>query len=240
MQLIAPFEFIERFPAGRSLAVVGNAPSVLTGQFGPTIDDHDVVVRFNECALDSYETNIGRRTDILVSNPYAENRRPLLDGRSAAVLLILAPQTRRGDAAAFARWAGDHPVLFSYTPALVGVAGSDHTAALTTGTYAIHLLARLLQPSRIFLTGFTLFADKQRTHYWPGAPAPGLKAHDMRREALIFCSILNSLTAPVTATADVLSVFQRTGVRPQRAIRLGGDPPGSASWWARWFPRRAS
>lgn len=219
------------FPEGKTLAIIGNAPSVRQQRLGGHIDGHDVVVRFNECALDGFEEYVGRRTDILVSNPYAETRqRPLLDGRSAKVVLILTPQTRRGDAAEFARWAGDNKVLFSYTPALIGVPDADHTSALTTGTYAIHLLWRLLRPKSVFLSGFTMFAEPGSSHYWQGGAPPGLKAHDLKREASIFTSIINSIRAQVAITKDVFDVFGRTNAAPGKHVHLlhvGYNPASS-------------
>lgn len=212
MELITPFEFVELFPEGRSLAIVGNAPSLMEARRGAWIDSHDVVVRFNECALDEYEEHVGRRTDVLVSNPYPEaRRRPLLDGGRAAVLLIVTPQTRRGDRAVFEAWAGDHRVLFTYPPDLVTVENETH-GGLMTGSYGIHLLTRLLRPSLVSCTGFTVFRPGDRGHYWQEGLPGGLKSHDLEVEARMFVRILNAVRTTVKVTPDIEEVSRRTGI----------------------------
>ena len=223
MNLITPFEFVRRFPEGQRVAVVGNAPSVLERRLGEYIDAHDVVVRFNECALESYAEFVGERTDILVSNPYPEGRkRSLLDGNRAKVVLIITPQTRRGDQSVFEQWVGDHDVLFTYTPDLVRVEDSSHMAGLTTGTYALQLLWRLLRPRRLTCTGFTMFDRAQSTpqHYWAVQAPAGMAAHDLATEARIFVSVLNSMKQPVDVTPEVLSIARRHRVQFAPHVRL--------------------
>jgi hypothetical protein len=223
MELITPFDLVALFPESQSLAVVGNAPSVMDRELGSYIDSHDIVVRFNECALDDYAQFVGTRTDILVSNPYPEKRqRPLLDGGAAQVLLIINPQTRRGDRQAFERWAGEHKVLFTYTPDLVRVERSEHMAGLTTGTYAIQLLWRVLRPSRMLCTGFTMFhgSESEAQHYWTSLAPPGVAAHDLQTEAAIFLNVLNSVRTPVEVTPDVMDISRRHGIALGSHVRL--------------------
>jgi hypothetical protein len=118
MKLITPFDLVAMFPERQSVAIIGNAPSLRANQLGGWIDAHDVVVRFNECCMRGFEADVGLRTDILVTNPYAESRpRPPLDGETTPKLvLVLNPQTRRGEKDVFAQWVGEIPVLFSLTP----------------------------------------------------------------------------------------------------------------------------
>ncbi|MFW2831507.1 glycosyltransferase family 29 protein [Sphingomonas sp. ID0503] len=102
MEVITPFDFRDMFAEGGSLAIIGNAPSLVGEGLGAWIDSHDVVVRFNEAALAGFEADLGSRTDILVTNPYPEGRdRPPLDGFECRMVLAIAPLTRRGDAATF-------------------------------------------------------------------------------------------------------------------------------------------
>lgn len=227
MEVLTPFDFIQRFPERKTLAVVGNAPSLKDYRLGEFIDSHDVVVRFNEAAMTGRAEQIGSRTDILVANPYPESRkRPLLDGGRAGCVLVINPQTRRGDKDAFEKWVGDHDVLFTYTPDLVGVGESTHTRGLTTGTYALALLWRLLHPSRYFVTGFTMFFEGAPGHYWGSAQPSGLKAHDMVTEAALFIRILNAAKVPVHVTPDVEWVSQQIGVPLLPRVRIvdGQDP----------------
>lgn len=59
---------------GKSVAVVGNANSLLSTTFGAEIDSHDTVIRFNKAAglLDPnrYKRSTGNKTDIWVINNY--------------------------------------------------------------------------------------------------------------------------------------------------------------------------
>ena len=52
----------------RSMALVGNADTILEHASGARIDGCDVVVRFNRAHVDGIEDKVGRRTDILVAN----------------------------------------------------------------------------------------------------------------------------------------------------------------------------
>lgn len=221
MQLLTPFEFVRLFPEGQSLVVIGNAPSLKNEGLGEWIDSHDVVVRFNECALDGYAEDVGYRTSILVSNPYPEGReRPLLDGNSCTSILIVAPQTRRGVLEQFRAWAGDNRVLFTYTPDLIGVSDADHKAGLTTGSYALHLLSRLLKPSRVSCAGFTMFLEDTSHHYWRLMVPKGIRGHDMRREAEIFIRICNNISSETEVTEDIAWVSRRVKIPFRKSISI--------------------
>lgn len=221
MQVLTPFEFVEMFPEGQSVAIVGNSGSALERQNGRLIDDHDIVVRFNECAVDGYRSSIGQRTSILACNPYAETRsRQLLDGRRPDAVLCIASQTRRGDIEIFRDWVGSNRVLFTYSPDMIGVEDSTHRAGFTTGTYTLQLLSRVLRPSKMFLTGFTMFSPSDSMHYWTSQTASGVRAHDTEREAEVFVRILNSVKCPVSVTPDVQSMIQRTEVDAARHIQI--------------------
>lgn len=220
MRLCTPFEFLDLFPPGGSVAFVGNAPAVLTREAGAFIDGHDVVVRFNECALNGFDRQLGRKTDILVTNPYVENRvRPPADDLPVKIVLVLAPQTRRGNLQVFENWVGGHRVMFTYSPDLVGVPDSAHRAGLTTGTYAVQLLPKILLPKAVTLTGFTMFAEPDQSHYWKPGDCASRPHHDFETEAAIFCRLVNSLKAPVGVSEDVLSVYRRSGVPVARHVR---------------------
>ncbi len=221
MEVLTPFDLVQRFPERQTVAIVGNAPSLKDYRLGDFIDSHDIVVRFNEAAMAGHEEQVGRRTDILVANPYPEKRkRPLLDGGRATCVLIVNPPTRRGDKQVFERWVGDHPVLFTYTPDLVGVEESTHQRGLTTGTYAIQLLWRLLHPSRYFITGFTMFLEGAPGHYWSSSQPPGIRAHDMITEAAVFIRVLNAANVPVCVTPDIQWVSEQIQVPLLPRIRL--------------------
>ena len=213
MRLLTPFEFIEMFPEGKSLIFVGNAPSLKGERLGEWIDSHDVVVRFNACPLKEYAEDVGTRTGILVTNPYPEERPKLsLTGVSPRAVLVITPQTRRGNYREFEVWAEDLSILFTYTPDLVGVEGADHKAGLTTGAYSLQLLPRLLKPCSVSITGFTMFMKTSACHYWSSVTPSGLRAHDMEVESKLFINLSNRLHCPVVVTEEIAWVSRRIGM----------------------------
>jgi hypothetical protein len=228
MNLITPFDFLRTFPEGLSIAIVGNAPSIHHSGLGEWIDSHDIVARFNTCALKEFEPHVGTRTDILVTHPYCEKRdRPPLDGiYRPRMVLVLNPQTRRAEQEAFERWVGDLPVLFSYTPDIK----SDRPTrdiALTTGTYAISLLPALLRPKRVSVLGFTMFLPGTTGRYWkPNEAPPGLRAHTPSREAPILIDQINKISAEVEVGGDIEWVSKASDVR----LRSGISVRNLAGW----------
>lgn len=215
MRLITLSDFLTQFPDGQRVVFVGNAPSLKDEALGEWIDSHDVVVRFNESPVHGYEVDVGTRTDILISNPYPEDRRPFALSVHG-VVLIISPQTRRFPSSQFESWVGENPILFTFTPDIVQVGGIEHMASLTTGVYGVHLLARLLKPSHVSITGFTLFLNDTSCHYWATETPKGLHAHDIKVEASIFISICNSLRSTLSVTEDIAWVARRTNKQLRR------------------------
>lgn len=220
MHLLTSDEFFAKFPEKRRIIFVGNAPSLKGERLGTWIDNHDIVVRFNKCPVAGFEVDVGTRTDILVTNPYPEGVRPL-SLTPNGVVLIISPQTRRPSSPELKTWVDGHGVLFTYAPDLVQVGEIDHKAALTTGVYGIHLLSRLLLPSEVSITGFTLFLEDTSCHYWQSSTPTGIDAHDLSVEATIFVRLCNSLRCPVEVTEEIAWVARRTGtpLRSGRVIR---------------------
>lgn len=61
----------------RTVAIVGNGPSLLHKPNGQIIDDHDVVLRFNSPVLtEDYQRYSGKRTDVLVVSPNLAKKTP--------------------------------------------------------------------------------------------------------------------------------------------------------------------
>ncbi len=219
MRLIMPSEFLARFPEGKRIVFVGNAPSLKGEGIGEWIDGHDVVVRFNESPVSGYEDDVGSRTDILVSNPYPEGRRPF-SLSEAGIVLIISPQTRRLPSPQFESWVSECPVLFTYAPDIVQVGEIEHMSSLTTGVYGVHLLSHLLRPSHVSITGFTMFLDDTAHHYWKQETPKGIHAHDVVVEASIFISICNSLRSTLAVTDDIAWVARRVDKRLRRDAQI--------------------
>ncbi|TCP39817.1 glycosyltransferase family 29 protein [Rhodovulum marinum] len=231
MDIVTPFDFVAEFADGKKVAVIGNAPTLEGSGLGAWIDSHDIVVRFNDCRVTGYEKDVGARTEILVCNPYAETRpdRRVGDAVSPRMVVVITPMTRRGVKADFERWIGDYPVLFSYAPDIQIDCGDRRKISLTTGTYGLVLMAKLLKPAAMSVTGFTMFSPGTDFHYWSSVTPSGVKAHTPATEAGIFADILNSFGFPVTITPEIRQIFQSSGRTVGRRVR----EYGKRSWFGR-------
>jgi hypothetical protein len=174
---------------------------------------------------------VGSKTDVLVCNPYAETRpdRKVGDSVAPKIVVAISSQTRRGEKSEFARWVGNYPVLFTYSPDIKIDCGDRQKISLTTGTYGLVLMANLLRPAALSVTGFTMFMPGTDFHYWSATTPSGARMHSPVNEAGIFTKTLNSFRFPVTATKDVLKVFEDAGLQPARHVR----EHGKRSWFGR-------
>ncbi|OCJ10222.1 hypothetical protein A6U87_28360 [Rhizobium sp. AC44/96] len=232
MDLLTPFEFVDSFEAGQRVAVVGNAPTLAGRKAGKWIDSHDIVIRFNDCRVRGFEADVGSKTDILISNPYAETRPGsyLNDLLPPVTVLVINPQTRRGNKEEFLRWVGNNRVLFTYTPDLkIDTLDRQHIA-LTTGTYGVSLVANLLKPKNLSVTGFTMFAAGSDYHYWSDITPSGIKAHSPQTEAHVFVDMLNSLRVPVEATPEIFEMAKRSNKNFADHVRLHHFEPKAGRW----------
>lgn len=57
-------KYLSELVGERTVAVVGNSPRLTSEGFGPTIDAHDVVIRFNDARIDGLERCAGARTTV--------------------------------------------------------------------------------------------------------------------------------------------------------------------------------
>ena len=226
MKLITPFDFLEMLPMGRSLAVVGNAPSIQHPKLGQWIDSHDIVVRFNECALREFAPDIGMKTDIFVTNPFVETRtRPMLDGGNCRVVVVIFPQNRHYDRKAVETYIGPHSVLFTFAPDI----RMGHVGPLTTGAYALGLLPRLLRPSQLSVTGFTCFFDDSAHHYWEKKAPPGVEKHDHLADARAILSVIpRRWSEAVTVTSELAWLARRVGISLDKRVAVKNLP--DAKW----------
>ena len=217
MNLIDPFELREQFAEVRSLAVVGNAPSVREYSNGQRIDEHDLIVRFNRIQTLGLEEHIGSRTDILcvnAANSLALAPPPAAVSRPKALVCFVSPEgCPNADIKSFAEWVGDIPILLTFGPDLIGLAPVAHQRPLTSGTYILFTLLRLLNVQRLFVTGFTMFgavgggAGKVYKDQRPGVGT----FHDIDQEAKIFADVLSKYDGELAMTPEVESLASRYG-----------------------------
>jgi Glycosyltransferase family 29 (sialyltransferase) len=225
--LIDPFMFFDGFPVGQSLSVVGNSGSLAAWQLGRVIDGADVVVRFNECRLRGWKAQVGERTDLLVTNPYVERRERTIGIEvHPKMAMVIFPHQRRGSRQELINWLGGVPVVMTFAPRLLNVPEVSSPVSISTGTYGLYLVSRLLLPSRMFVTGFSMFSARYAPYYWSAALPPGVAKHDFQREALVFAQLLNTLNHPIEITPDVAEIFEVAQVKIGKHIRMITPEPG--------------
>jgi hypothetical protein len=218
--------FQDTFRTARSMAIVGNAESVLQWQSGELIDRHDIVVRFNRAYTEGVEDQVGRRTDILVANRTYSVRKapsPAATLKPKCVVCFLEPE-REVDYAAFNAWTGCLPTLITLAPDLAPVGQFRRTRPVTMGTNALYTFLRLFQIERLFLTGFTFYGAVAGSHgVYCGTPrkARGMW-HDLEDEAAIFARIVGSHRGELKATSEVADLLRRYGAGAPEVPDSGG------------------
>lgn len=55
---------------GKDIAVVGSSGNLLRNTYGADIDNHDIIIRFNQARVQGYENHVGSRTDIRIVNTH--------------------------------------------------------------------------------------------------------------------------------------------------------------------------
>lgn len=216
----------------RSVAMVGNAATILERQNGALIDSHDLVIRFNRAHVAGIEDKIGSRTDLLVANAansFQKAPSPTDTVRPRWVLCFVQPQPGL-NVEPFREWVGDVPTVITLSPDILEFARTDRKRGLTLGTYTLYTLLKLLPVERLFVTGFTMYGaagGASSKYYEPGSRAGSY--HDVDEEAQLFSAILASFKSELQVTAEVADVLVRYG-HGQRlegavAAEAAGDGP---------------
>jgi hypothetical protein len=218
-------EFHGMFAGARSMALVGNAETILEHASGERIDACDVVVRFNRAHVAGIEDKVGGRTDILVANRNYNLRKapsPEATLRPRCVVCFLEPQPDL-DQAPFEEWTGGLPTFTTFAPDLLRAAQVDRTRPVTMGTNALYAFVNLFRLERLFLTGFTFYGAAGSGHgvYWQDERKSRGAFHDLEPEARIFASVLARFPGEVAATPEVEELRRRYGDSAER----GGDAP---------------
>ena len=145
-------------PPGATVAIVGNGPSVVTHDWGPLIDRHDVVVRFNAAKLIPRHT--GTKTTIHVVTA-GSNRS--FEPSAVKILVYNSPLHRL-------RPLPCRKCLLLSPAEATGVSHPRPTSGLITLAY----LSAKFPSNHMYVIGFdglTQGADFDRTHYFAAADA---------------------------------------------------------------------
>jgi hypothetical protein len=136
---------------GKTVALVGNARSLLARNYGKAIDDCDVVVRCNAAPIPDTRSHGSRTTFIATSIELPE---ALMAERGASHVLWMSPPRN-----ALPRWMLKHPGFFLYPAECHKALCAKVGDRPTTGLMVIDLLAR--SPSRsVALYGFDFFRSQ--------------------------------------------------------------------------------
>jgi hypothetical protein len=228
--------FQEMFRHARSMAVVGNAESVLQWQSGELIDGHDLVVRFNRAYTEGIEDRVGRRTDILVANRTYSLRKapsPAATLKPRSIVCFLEPQ-HEIDYDAFKAWTGGLPTMLIFAPDLASVGQFGRTRPVTMGTNALYTFLRLFRIERLFLSGFTFYGAVAGSHgVYCGEPRKARGTwHDLEDEAAIFARVVGGYQGELRVTPEVENLLRRYGASGP-ARHGGGAARAAEDWYAR-------
>jgi Glycosyltransferase family 29 (sialyltransferase) len=212
----------------RSVAMVGNAATILQRQNGALIDSHDLVIRFNRAHVEGLEDKIGSRTDLLVANAANSLEKapsPADTLKPRWVLCFVQPQIG-AELESFRAWVGDIPTAITLSPDILELATTGRTRGLTLGTYTLYTLLKLFPLERLFVTGFTMYGaagGDSHKYYDPGSRAGSY--HDLDEEARLFGAILASFQAELQFTPEVGDLLRRHG--HARALQSAGAAGGA-------------
>lgn len=228
MPCLDVFQLYDMFANARSMAIVGNAGSILNYQNGPIIDSYDIVVRFNRAYTKGVEDKIGSRTDILVANiGNTLDRAPApaeaLNPQALVCFVTKSPKGKDVDSRAFRQWIGDVPALITFAPDIRNITQAGRTRQFLNGTYALYAFLSLFEIERLFLTGFTFYSPvaAAQKYYEPEVRLLGFQ-HDLDEDARVFCEILAAFKGQLEMTPEVTAALQRS-----KSFRGGAIVPSS-------------
>lgn len=164
---------------GKTIALVGNAASLSETTYGPAIDSHDIVIRFNTCPVPSSLSH-GTRTTIIATSVVIEPQ--LVRARAAAHVFFMSPRPIY-----LPGWLVSRPDFFLLPVASHAALMKEVSARPTTGMMVIDLLRR--SPSiAIDLYGFDFFASASLSNL----RLPKSSPHDFSAERNIVLHLLES------------------------------------------------
>lgn len=186
---------------GRSVAIVGNAPSLLTSTLGPRIDACDVVIRTNNYLLkDEWREHVGTRIDgYLCSFWYGHDKitKSADDIRRHSHVICPFPdvgESRQARHQFAASLMGDRDVHVPTTEELEGVRAYIRDAIPTTGFLGVYLLLKSFTPASVLMCGFDCFADITRVHYYESGGHCGF-SHNSDQEKAAFLRLAREYPA---------------------------------------------
>lgn len=156
---------------GKSVAIVGNGPSILDNKNGSFIDSHDIVVRFNNFSTIGYEEYTGKRTDIWVSSFWEREviAHPCLDSFS----LVICPFPAYNGKPSFSQINRElaESCGSSYIPREIYNGVESIVSSASSGCVFLFWLYKLFgKIPKESLFGFSFFDPTKSHHYFEDTP----------------------------------------------------------------------
>jgi capsule polysaccharide export protein KpsC/LpsZ len=193
-------EFTNRFrelvlAANGSVCLVGNAPSLIGQNRGAEIDQHQLVVRFNNYSTDyPFSEDYGIKTDVWVRMPFHPYVKRDVDPDVKLVMFTGSNRLYRP----YTEWNGileyierGFPVQFFPSATLYELQkalGCPPTAGLTL-CYMLYKILGPLRPEQCLGFSFTDPANAQGSYHYSDQNAASSARHDWDREAEFFDTI---------------------------------------------------
>jgi hypothetical protein len=200
----------------KTVAVIGNAPTLLRQENGGYIDSFDIVLRFNRYSIDSkYAKNVGTKLDIYACCFWDPASRSY---KEVGVNLLLATRpntpnkwfnkfvTNRDIANALRLGWLNNPEVVVYFPTVqyVDDIGNQVCASPSSGIVGVTLILQLSSVKRLFITGFS--GGLSPGHYCPEnytIPDNSPEIHSLRGEAPCLRRYITEADYPVEVDAHM-------------------------------------
>lgn len=212
-------EFNNRFHelvlgANGSVCLVGNAPSLIGSNLADQIDQHDLVVRFNNYSTDyPYSEDYGVKTDVWVRMPFHPYVKRDADPNLKLVMFTGSNRLYRP----YTEWNAvleyierGFPVQFFPSATLYELQkalGCPPTAGLTL-CYMLYKILGPLRPEQCLGFSFTDPSNAQGSYHYSDQNAASSARHDWDREAAFF----NTLRKPEATKIVVPRIFRQLGI----------------------------
>lgn len=185
---VADIRFFEDLVYGKSVAVVGNSPTIKEEENGAAIDNCDVVIRFNRFVLDGWQKYTGEKTTIigcpLGYSPAVPDTKTI-EKTAPEMFLAVCPKINKEANANESRLVGmGIPVAFFPIDYFVALA-KELGCRPTTGFATLNYLIDECQPKSVFMTGFS-FGKIRQSHYFKEGSSFNYTVHDPVKELHMF------------------------------------------------------
>jgi hypothetical protein len=176
------WSFADLVSKAKTIALIGNAPTLKGQGKGNAIDAHDLVIRCNFPTIKGYQADVGSRTDAMMFNESLRDRLNRLRGESDYFSRTLAigvhPEQDFGlpthTSYEDAQGVGTIP------PVLRRFISDICYSRSTTGLMSINLLVFVFN-RKISIFGFDFFSDVNRPHYF-GNQVGAYLGHELQYE----------------------------------------------------------